>query len=69
MESKNAEMVYGKIENTLFNRHGAPTIIRSDNGTEFNGLAATSQQMAANGVAAPRTTRTATEWSNAKTCR
>jgi transposase InsO family protein len=43
--SKNAEIVYRQIEKTLFNRHGTPTMIRSDNGTEFNGLAAASQQM------------------------
>ncbi len=43
--SRNAEIVYRQIEKTLFNRHGTPTRIRSDNGTEFNGLAAASQQM------------------------
>ncbi len=45
MESKNADTVCRQIEKTLFNRHGTPTMIRSDNGTEFNGLAAASQQM------------------------
>jgi len=45
VESKSAERVYRQIEKTLFNRHGVPTMIRSDNGTEFNGLAAASQQM------------------------
>ncbi len=69
VESKNGETVYRQIEKTLFNRHGTPTIIRSDNGTEFNGLAAASQQMASNGVAAPRTTRRAMEWSSAQTNR
>ena len=45
VESKNAETVYRQIEKTLFNRHGTPTMIRSDNGTEFNGLAGASQRM------------------------
>ncbi len=45
MASKNADIVYRQIEKTLFNRHRTPAMIRSDNGTEFNGLAAASQKM------------------------